>query len=140
MNSSFDFDFDDAEDSIKKIKEKEAEKLQGKLKKGDAWTAANTWAASIPWYSLPADYGPTDIIDILEPIEFGKVRYPHTTTKIRQNCDCCKNNAQKYINTCRKCKIYDRRNKQSNFILDKTIELGPPIPKMNHIWQQTFVE
>ena len=136
MNSSFDFDFDDAEDSIKKIKEKEAKEQQEK---------ANTWSATIPWYSVPTRITVTaefdnHIVGNLEPIEFGKVKYPHTTTKIRQNCDCCKNNAQKYINTCRKCKIYDRRNKQSNFVLDESIELGPPIPKMNHIWQQTFAE
>ena len=137
MNSSFDFDFDDAEDSIKKIKEKEAKEQQEK---------ANLWSANIPWIhsvssiQVSADWSINTTIANLEPIEFGKIRYPHTTTKIRQNCDCCKNNTQKYINTCRKCKIYDRRNKQSNFVLDESIELGPPIPKMNHIWQQTFAE
>jgi len=136
MNSSFEFDFDDAENSIKKIKEKEAKELQEKLEK------ANIWNSTIPWLvnskiTISAEW--SNFTDILKPIEFGKIQYPQTT-KIRQSCDCCKNNAQKYINTCRKCKVFDRRNKQSNFVIDESIELGPPIPKMNHIWQQTFDE
>jgi hypothetical protein len=129
MNVPFDFDFDKAEEEIKKEKEK-LEKFESPFPGFSPWV-----------WSLPDSKWETNIYydgDILSEHKFGKVRLENENFRVKQDCYFCKNNVQSRINTCRKCKIRDRRNTQSNFVLDKTKEIQPRF-KLNQIWNSVFV-
>ncbi len=133
MDNPFDFDFEKAEEEIKKEKEK--------LEKEKEERDANFWSTfpgkiAVHWQSVNWNWN----IDSIElkgelPIEFGKVRTGKSVDKIRQGCELCKNHTQNKINTCRQCKFHDKRNRQSNFILDKNIEVGY---KFNKLWKDVF--
>jgi hypothetical protein len=129
MNVPFDFDFDKAEEEIKKEKEK-LEKFESPFPGFSPWV-----------WSLPDSKWEANIYydgDILSEHQFGKVRLEKENFRVKQDCSFCKNNVQSRINTCRKCKIRDRRNTQSNFVLDKTKEIQPRF-KLNQIWNSVFV-
>lgn len=128
MNVPFDFDFDKAEEEIKKEKEK-LEKFESPFPGFSPWV-----------WSLPDSKCETHIYydGNLHEHQFGKIYLENENFRVKQDCSFCKNNTQSRINTCRKCKIRDRRNSQSNFILDKTKEIQPRF-KLNQIWNSVFV-
>jgi len=127
MENPFDFDFDKAEKEIKKEKEKLEKEKEEKSK-------VSGWNNLIYWQPIRTDWVKIEAKGKL-PIEFGKVRTGKSVDKVRQGCELCKNHTQNKINTCRQCKFHDRRNRQSNFILDKNIEVGY---KFNKLWKDVF--
>lgn len=135
MENPFDFDFDKAEEEIKKEKEKLKKEKEEQENKSNLWS---NWPpqSTIYWQSARWDWD-ADLVNFKGnlPIEFGKVRTGKSVDKVRQGCELCKNHTQNKINTCRQCKFHDRRNRQSNFILDKNIEVGY---KFNKLWKDVF--
>lgn len=130
MNTPFDFDFDKAEEEIKKEKEKLEKPGVGAFE----WTTGNLY------YSMPNFNGWLSEFPFrTQPKQFGKVYLENENFRVKQDCSFCKNNIQSKINICRKCKIRDRRNTQSNFVLDKNKEIQPRF-KLNQIWNSVFSE
>jgi hypothetical protein len=134
MENPFDFDFDKAEKEIKKEKEKFEKEKEEQENKSNLWS--NWPQMAVHWQSVRWDWD-ADFVNLKGdlPIEFGKVRTGKSVDKVRQGCELCKNHTQNKINTCRQCKFHDRRNRQSNFILDKNIEVGY---KFNKLWKDVF--
>lgn len=128
MNTPFEFDFDKAEEEIKKEKEK--------LEKSDV--SAFEWSTAGLHYSMPNFNGwISEFSDRIPTLQFGKVFLENENFRVKQDCSFCKNNIQSKINVCRKCKIRDRRNTQSNFVLDKNKEIQPKF-RLNQIWNSVF--
>ena len=121
MNEPFKFDFDKAEEEIKKEKEK--------LQKSD--TAS--WDI---WYRF-VEACEIDLKFTVQNRKFGKVYLENENFRVKQGCNFCKNNIQSKINTCRKCKFHDRKNRQSNFVPDPNQKIQSRFI-LNKIWNSVF--
>lgn len=120
MNEPFEFDFDKAEEEIKKEKEK--------LQKSDTASWADFW-----WHVVEV----SEINLTVTNRKFGEVYIENENFRVKQGCNFCKNNIQSKINTCRKCKFHDRKNRQSNFVPDKNQKIQSRF-KLNKIWNSVF--
>ena len=120
MNEPFEFDFDKAEEEIKKEKEK--------LQKSDTASWADFW-----WHVVEV----SEINLTVTNRKFGEVYIENENFRVKQGCNFCKNNIQSKINTCRKCKFHDRKNRQSNFIPDENQKIQSRF-KLNKIWNSVF--
>ena len=120
MNEPFEFDFDKAEEEIKKEKEK--------LQKSDAASWADFW-----WRVVEV----SEINLTVTNRKFGEVYIENENFRVKQGCNFCKNNIQSKINTCRKCKFHDRKNRQSNFVPDPNQKIQSRF-KLNKIWNSVF--
>ena len=121
MNEPFEFDFDKAEEEIKKEKEK--------LQKSEAVS----WDI---WYHF-VEACEIDLKFTVQNRKFGKVYIENENFRVKQGCNFCKNNIQSKINTCRKCKFHDRKNRQSNFVPDPNQKIQSRF-KLNKIWNSVF--
>ena len=121
MNEPFEFDFDKAEEEIKKEKEK--------LQKSDV----ASWDI---WYRF-VEACEIDLKFTIQNRKFGKVYIENENFRVKQGCNFCKNNIQSKINTCRKCKFHDRKNRQSNFVPDPNQKIQSRF-KLNGIWNSVF--
>ena len=103
MNEPFKFDFDKAEKEIKKEKEK--------LQKSDTTSWVDFWVRFVEVSEINLKF-------TVQNRKFGEVYIENENFRVKQGCNFCKNNIQSKINTCRKCKFHDRKNRQSNFVPD----------------------
>lgn len=122
MNEPFKFDFDKAEKEIKKEKEK--------LQKSD------TESLNVSFWRF-VEACEIDLKFTVQNRKFGKVYIENENFKVKQGCNFCKNNIQSKINTCRKCKFHDRKNRQSNFVPDPNQKIQPRFI-LNKIWNSVF--
>lgn len=122
MNEPFKFDFDKAEKEIKKEKEK--------LQKSD------TESLNVSFWRF-VEVCEMDLKMIVKNRKFGEVYIENENFRVKQGCNFCKNNIQSKINTCRKCKFHDRKNRQSNFVPDSNQKIQSRF-KLNQIWNSVF--
>lgn len=122
MNEPFKFDFDKAEKEIKKEKEK--------LQKSD------TESLNVSFWRF-VEACEVDLKMIVKNRKFGEVYLENENFKVKQGCNFCKNNIQSKINTCRKCKFHDRKNRQSNFVPDPNQKIQSRFI-LNKIWNSVF--
>ena len=122
MNEPFKFDFDKAEKEIKKEKEK--------LQKSDTESLNVSFWRSVEVCEM-------DLKMIVKNRKFGEVYLENENFRVKQGCNFCKNNIQSKINTCRKCKFHDRKNRQSNFVPDPNQKIQSRF-KLNQIWNSVF--
>ena len=122
MNEPFKFDFDKAEKEIKKEKEK--------LQKSDTESLNVSFWRSVEVCEI-------DLKMIVKNRKFGEVYIENENFKVKQGCNFCKNNIQSKINTCRKCKFHDRKNRQSNFVPDPNQKIQSRFI-LNKIWNSVF--
>ena len=122
MNEPFKFDFDKAEKEIKKEKEK--------LQKSD------TESLNVSFWRF-VEACEIDLKMIVKNRKFGKVYLENENNRVKQGCNFCKNNIQSKINTCRKCKFHDRKNRQSNFVPDPNQKIQSRFI-LNKIWNSVF--
>ena len=71
--------------------------------------------------------------------KFGEVYLENENFRLKQGYNFCKNNIQSKINTCRKCKFHDRKNRQSNFVPDPNQKIQSRFV-LNKIWDSVFSE
>lgn len=122
MNEPFKFDFDKAEKEIKKEKEK--------LQKSD------TESLNVSFWRF-VEACEINLKFTVQNRKFGKVYIENENFRVKQGCNFCKNNIQSKINTCRKCKFHDRKNRQSNFIPDPNQKIQSRFI-LNKIWNSVF--
>lgn len=122
MNEPFKFDFDKAEKEIKKEKEK--------LQKSD------TESLNVSFWRF-VEVCEMDLKFTAQNRKFGEVYLENENFKVKQGCNFCKNNIQSKINTCRKCKFHDRKNRQSNFVPDPNQKIQSRFI-LNKIWNSVF--
>lgn len=122
MNEPFEFDFDKAEEEIKKEKEK--------LQKSDTASWADFWGRSVEVSEINLEFN-------VQNRKFGEVYLENENFRVKQGCNFCKNNIQSKINTCRKCKFHDRKNRQSNFVPDPNQKIQSRFI-LNKIWNSVF--
>lgn len=122
MNEPFKFDFDKAEEEIKKEKEK--------LQKSD------TESLNVSFWRF-VEACEVDLKMIVKNRKFGEVYLENENFRVKQGCNFCKNNIQSKINTCRKCKFHDRKNRQSNFVPDPNQKIQSRFI-LNKIWNSVF--
>lgn len=122
MNEPFKFDFDKAEKEIKKEKEK--------LQKSD------TESLNVSFWRF-VEACEVDLKMIVKNRKFGEVYLENENFRVKQGCNFCKNNIQSKINTCRKCKFHDRKNRQSNFVPDPNQKIQSRF-NLNRIWNSVF--
>lgn len=122
MNEPFKFDFDKAEKEIKKEKEK--------LQKSD------TESLNVSFWRF-VEACEVDLKMIVKNRKFGEVYLENENFRVKQGCNFCKNNIQSKINTCRKCKFHDRKNRQSNFVPDPNQKVQSRFI-LNKIWSYVF--
>ena len=122
MNEPFEFDFDKAEKEIKKEKEK--------LQKSD------TESLNVSFWRF-VEACEIDLKMIVKNRKFGEVYLENENFRVKQGCNFCKNNIQSKINTCRKCKFHDRKNRQSNFVPDPNQKIQSRFI-LNKIWNSVF--
>lgn len=122
MNEPFKFDFDKAEKEIKKEKEK--------LQKSD------TESLNVSFWRF-VEACEINLKFTVQNRKFGKVYIENENFRVKQGCNFCKNNIQSKINTCRKCKFHDRKNRQSNFVPDPNQKIQSRF-KLNQIWNSVF--
>ena len=124
MNEPFKFDFDKAEKEIKKEKEK--------LQKSDTTSWVDFWTRFVEVSEINLKF-------TVQNRKFGEVYIENENFRVKQGCNFCKNNIQSKINTCRKCKFHDRKNRQSNFVPDPNQKIQSRF-KLNKIWNSVFSE
>ena len=124
MNEPFKFDFDKAEKEIKKEKEK--------LQKSD------TESLNVSFWRF-VEACEINLKFTVQNRKFGEVYLENENFRVKQGCNFCKNNIQSKINTCRKCKFHDRKNRQSNFVPDPNQKIQSRF-KLNQIWNSVFSE
>lgn len=122
MNEPFKFDFEKAEKEIKKEKEK--------LQKSD------TESLNVSFWRF-VEACEVDLKMIVKNRKFGEVYLENENFRVKQGCNFCKNNIQSKINTCRKCKFHDRKNRQSNFVPDPNQKIQSRFI-LNKIWNSVF--
>lgn len=122
MNEPFKFDFDKAEKEIKKEKEK--------LQKSD------TESLNVSFWRF-VEACEINLKFTVQNRKFGEVYLENENFKVKQGCNFCKNNIQSKINTCRKCKFHDRKNRQSNFVPDPNQKIQSRFI-LNKIWNSVF--
>ena len=122
MNEPFKFDFDKAEKEIKKEKEK--------LQKSDAESLNVSFWRFVEVREM-------DLKMIVKNRKFGEVYIENENFRVKQGCNFCKNNIQSKINTCKKCKFHDRKNRQSNFVPDPNQKIQSRFI-LNKIWNSVF--
>lgn len=122
MNEPFKFDFDKAEKEIKKEKEK--------LQKSDTESLNVSF-----WHFIEARE--INLKFTVQNRKFGEVYLENENFRVKQGCNFCKNNIQSKINTCRKCKFHDRKNRQSNFVPDPNQKIQSRFI-LNKIWNSVF--
>ena len=122
MNEPFKFDFDKAEKEIKKEKEK--------LQKSDTTSWVDFWTRFVEVSEINLKF-------TVQNRKFGEVYLENENFRVKQGCNFCKNNIQSKINTCRKCKFHDRKNRQSNFVPDPNQKIQSRF-KLNKIWNSVF--
>ena len=122
MNEPFKFDFDKAEKEIKKEKEK--------LQKSD------TESLNVSFWRF-VEACEINLKFTVQNRKFGEVYLENENFRVKQGCNFCKNNIQSKINTCRKCKFHDRKNRQSNFVPDPNQKIQPRFI-LNKIWNSVF--
>lgn len=122
MNEPFKFDFDKAEEEIKKEKEK--------LQKSDTASWADFWGRFVEVSEINLEFN-------VQNRKFGEVYIENENFRVKQGCNFCKNNIQSKINTCRKCKFHDRKNHQSNFVPDPNQKIQSRFI-LNKIWNSVF--
>ena len=122
MNEPFKFDFDKAEKEIKKEKEK--------LQKSD------TESLNVSFWRF-VEVREMDLKMIVKNRKFGEVYIENENFRVKQGCNFCKNNIQSKINTCKKCKFHDRKNRQSNFVPDPNQKIQSRFI-LNKIWNSVF--
>ena len=122
MNEPFKFDFDKAEKEIKKEKEK--------LQKSD------TESLNVSFWRF-VEACEINLKFTVQNRKFGEVYLENENFRVKQGCNFCKNNIQSKINTCRKCKFHDRKNRQSNFVPDPNQKIQSRF-KLNKIWNSVF--
>ena len=122
MNEPFKFDFDKAEKEIKKEKEK--------LQKSDTESLNVSFLRFIEVCEM-------DLKMIVKNRKFGEVYIENENFRVKQGCNFCKNNIQSKINTCRKCKFHDRKNRQSNFVPYSNQKIQSRFI-LNKIWNSVF--
>ena len=122
MNEPFKFDFDKAEKEIKKEKEK--------LQKSD------TESLNVSFWRF-VEVCEMDLKFTVQNRKFGEVYIENENFRVKQGCNFCKNNIQSKINTCRKCKFHDRKNRQSNFVPDPNQKIQSRFI-LNKIWNSVF--
>ena len=122
MNEPFKFDFDKAEKEIKKEKEK--------LQKSD------TESLNVSFWRF-VEACEVNLKMIVKNRKFGEVYLENENFRVKQECNFCKNNIQSKINTCRKCKFHDRKNRQSNFVPDPNQKIQSRFI-LNKIWNSVF--
>ena len=122
MNEPFKFDFDKAEKEIKKEKEK--------LQKSD------TESLNVSFWRF-VEACEINLKFTVQNRKFGKVYIENENFRVKQGCNFCKNNIQSKINTCRKCKFHDRKNRQSNFVPDPNQKIQSRFI-LNKIWNSVF--
>lgn len=122
MNEPFKFDFDKAEKEIKKEKEK--------LQKSDTESLNVSF-----WHFVEARE--INLKFTVQNRKFGEVYLENENFRVKQGCNFCKNNIQSKINTCRKCKFHDRKNRQSNFVPDPNQKIQSRFI-LNKIWNSVF--
>ena len=122
MNEPFKFDFDKAEKEIKKEKEK--------LQKSD------TESLNVSFWRF-VEACEIDLKFTVQNRKFGKVYIENENFRVKQGCNFCKNNIQSKINTCKKCKFHDRKNRQSNFVPDPNQKIQSRFI-LNKIWNSVF--
>ena len=122
MNEPFKFDFDKAEKEIKKEKEK--------LQKSD------TESLNVSFWRF-VEACEVDLKMTVKNRKFGEVYLENENFRVKQGCNFCKNNIQSKINTCRKCKFHDRKNRQSNFVPDPNQKIQSRFI-LNKIWNSVF--
>lgn len=122
MNEPFEFDFDKAEEEIKKEKEK--------LQKSDTASWANFWGRFVEVSEINLEFN-------VQNRKFGEVYIENENFRVKQGCNFCKNNIQSKINICRKCKFHDRKNRQSNFVPDPNQKIQSRFI-LNKIWNSVF--
>lgn len=122
MNEPFEFDFDKAEKEIKKEKEK--------LQKSDTTSWVDFWTRFVEVSEINLKF-------TVQNRKFGEVYIENENFRVKQGCNFCKNNIQSKINTCRKCKFHDRKNRQSNFVPDPNQKIQSRFI-LNKIWNSVF--
>ena len=122
MNEPFKFDFDKAEKEIKKEKEK--------LQKSD------TESLNVSFWHF-VEVRKINLKFTVQNRKFGEVYLENENFRVKQGCNFCKNNIQSKINTCRKCKFHDRKNRQSNFVPDPNQKIQSRFI-LNKIWNSVF--
>lgn len=122
MNEPFEFDFDKAEEEIKKEKEK--------LQKSDTASWADFWGRFVEVSEINLEFN-------VQNRKFGEVYIENENFRVKQGCNFCKNNIQSKINICRKCKFHDRKNRQSNFVPDPNQKIQSRFI-LNKIWNSVF--
>ena len=122
MNEPFKFEFDKAEKEIKKEKEK--------LQKSD------TESLNVSFWRF-VEACEVNLKMIVKNRKFGEVYLENENFRVKQGCNFCKNNIQSKINTCRKCKFHDRKNRQSNFVPDPNQKIQSRFI-LNKIWNSVF--
>lgn len=122
MNEPFKFDFDKAEKEIKKEKEK--------LQKSD------TESLNVSFWRF-VEACEINLKFTVQNRKFGEVYLENENFRVKQGCNFCKNNIQSKINTCRKCKFHDRKNRQSNFVPDPNQKIQSRFI-LNKIWNSVF--
>lgn len=122
MNEPFKFDFDKAEKEIKKEKEK--------LQKSDTTSWVDFWTRFVEVSEINLKF-------TVQNRKFGEVYLENENFRVKQGCNFCKNNIQSKINTCRKCKFHDRKNRQSNFVPDPNQKIQSRF-NLNRIWNSVF--
>lgn len=122
MNEPFKFDFDKAEKEIKKEKEK--------LQKSDTTSWVDFWTRFVEVSEINLKF-------TVQNRKFGEVYLENENFRLKQGCNFCKNNTQSKINTCRKCKFHDRKNRQSNFVPDPNQKIQSRFI-LNKIWNSVF--
>lgn len=122
MNEPFKFDFDKAEKEIKKEKEK--------LQKSDTTSWVYFWTRFVEVSEINLKF-------TVQNRKFGEVYLENENFRVKQGCNFCKNNIQSKINTCRKCKFHDRKNRQSNFVPDPNQKIQSRFI-LNKIWNSVF--
>ena len=122
MNEPFEFDFDKAEKEIKKEKEK--------LQKSD------TESLNVSFWRF-VEACEINLKFTVQNRKFGEVYLENENFRVKQGCNFCKNNIQSKINTCRKCKFHDRKNRQSNFVPDPNQKIQSRFI-LNKIWNSVF--
>lgn len=122
MNEPFKFDFDKAEEEIKKEKEK--------LQKSDTASWPYFWGRFVESSEINLEFN-------VQNRKFGEVYIENENFRVKQGCNFCKNNTQSKINTCRKCKFHDRKNRQSNFVPDPNQKIQSRFI-LNKIWNSVF--
>ena len=122
MNEPFKFDFDKAEKEIKKEKEK--------LQKSDTTSWTYFWERFVEVSEINLKF-------TVQNRKFGEVYLENENFRVKQGCNFCKNNIQSKINTCRKCKFHDRKNRQSNFVPDPNQKIQSRFI-LNKIWNSVF--